>query len=280
LHTAARELTLFFVARYFVDAVGTAGHLQIKATSMIRNCIRPILVLLLIATFTVAKEKELFNGKDLTGWEGDSHVWSVEDGAIVGKTKDVPLKNNTFLIWKGGKVGDFKLTLEFKLEGGNSGIQYRSKVIDPKQWIVGGYQADMDGANTYTGILYEEKGRGILAKRGEKLTIDREGKKTEKKIGDADELAKVIHKGDWNVYEVEAVGTNLKHTINGKVMSETIDRDREHRATTGILALQVHANLPAPMVVSFRKIRLEELDAKKMKQQRERAREKKAKATS
>jgi hypothetical protein len=260
-----------------VNAVGTAGHLQIKAASMIRNCIRPIFILLLIAPFAGAKEKELFNGKDLTGWEGDPRVWSVEDGAIVGKTKDVPLKNNTFLIWKDGKVGDFKLTLEFKLEGGNSGIQYRSKVIDPKQWIVGGYQADMDGANTYTGILYEEKGRGILAKRGEKLTIDREGKKTEKKIGDADELAKAIHKGDWNVYEVETVGTNLKHTINGKVMSETVDRDREHRATTGILALQVHTG--PPMVVKFRKIRLEELDAKKMKQQRERAREKK-KATS
>ncbi len=217
--------------------------------------------LLLLSAPALAKEpKALFNGKDLTGWEGDPRVWSVEDGAIVGHTKDVPLKNNTFLIWKDGKVKDFKLTAEFKLEGGNSGIQYRSKVIDPKEWIVGGYQADMDGINQYTGILYEERGRGILAKRGEQLTIDRDGKKTEKKIGDADELAKAIHMNDWNTYEVEVRGARLKHTINGKVMSETIDRDREHRAAEGVLALQVHAKLPEPMKVSFRKIELEELE--------------------
>jgi 3-keto-disaccharide hydrolase len=233
---------------------------------MNRNFICAFVALLLFVGSVAAKDaKELFNGKDLTGWEGDARVWSVENGAIVGHTKDVPLKNNTFLIWKDGKVGDFKLTVEFKLEGGNSGIQYRSKVIDPKQWIVGGYQADMDGANQYTGIMYEERGRGILAKRGEKLTIERDGTKEAAPIGNADELAKAIHKDDWNVYEIEAIGSTLKHTINGKLMSETIDRDAEHRATSGILALQVHANLPAPMTVSYRKIRLEEVEAKEMK---------------
>src|SRR4051812_18946182 len=159
--------------------------------------------ILMVSSANAKDAKELFNGKDLTGWEGDARVWSVENGAIVGHTKDVPLKNNTFLIWKDGKVGDFKLTLEFKLEGGNSGIQYRSKVVDPKAYIVGGYQADMDGVNQYTGILYEERGRGILAQRGQKLTIDRDGKKETTKIGDAAELAKVIHKDDWNIYEVE-----------------------------------------------------------------------------
>jgi hypothetical protein len=214
-----------------------------------------------------AKEpKELFNGKDLTGWDGDSRVWSVQDGTIVGKTKDVPLKNNTFLIWKGGDVKDFKLTLKFKLEGGNSGIQYRSKVIDPAQWIVGGYQADMDGDNKYTGILYEERGRGILAKRGEKLTIaNKSGKNKSESIGDADELAKNIHQNDWNEYVVEARGIHLKHSINGKLMSETIDHDKEHRADSGVLALQVHANLPMPMVVHFRDIKLEELEPRAAK---------------
>ena len=209
--------------------------------------------------------KELFNGKDLTGWDGDSRVWSVEDGAIVGHTKDVPLKNNTFLIWKGGDVKDFKLTLKFKLEGGNSGIQYRSKVIDPDQWIVGGYQADMDGDNKYTGILYEERGRGILAKRGEKLTIVNKGKNKSESIGDADELAKSIHQNDWNEYVVEARGIHLKHSINGKLMSETIDHDKEHRADSGVLALQVHANLPMPMTVHFRDIKLEELEPRATK---------------
>lgn len=220
-------------------------------------------LLVSVAGVSSAKEpRELFNGKDLTGWDGDPRVWSVEDGAIVGHTKDVPLKNNTFLIWKDGELRDFKLTLEFNLDGGNSGIQYRSKVIDPANWIVGGYQADMDGANQYTGILYEERGRGILANRGQRLTISRDGTKEEEKIGDAAELAKAIHIKDWNEYVVEARGARLKHTINGKVMSETIDRDREHKTASGILALQVHANLPAPMTVKFRKIQLEELEPK------------------
>jgi hypothetical protein len=219
-----------------------------------------LLVLVVVSSASSKEAKELFNGKDLTGWDGDSRVWSVEDGAIVGKTKDVPLKNNTFLIWKGGDVKDFKLTLKFKLEGGNSGIQYRSKVIDPAQWIVGGYQADMDGDNKYTGILYEERGRGILAKRGEKLTIANKGKNKSESIGDPDELAKSIHQNDWNEYVVEARGIHLKHSINGKLMSETIDHDKEHRADSGVLALQVHANLPMPMTVHFRDIKLEELE--------------------
>ncbi len=243
---------------------------------MYRGLVCAFVVSLLVTCSVAAKEaKELFNGKDLKGWEGDPRVWSVENGAIVGRTKDVPLKSNTFLIWKDGNVGDFKLTLEYKLDGGNSGIQYRSKVIDPKEWVVGGYQADMDGENQYTGILYDERGRGILAKRGEKLTIDRDGKKETAKIGDAAELAKSIHKDDWNDYEVEAVGATLKHTINGKLMSETIDRDREHRAMSGVLALQLHTG--PPMTVQYRKIRLEELDGKKIK--KEKGQKKKAKAT-
>jgi hypothetical protein len=229
---------------------------------MTRNSICACIVVLLAAQSALSKApKELFNGKDLTGWDGDSRVWSVEDGTIVGKTKDVPLKNNTFLIWKGGDVKDFKLTLKFKLEGGNSGIQYRSKVIDSAQWIVGGYQADMDGDSKYTGILYEERGRGILAKRGEKLTIGNKGKNKSESIGDSDELAKEIHQNDWNEYLVEARGVHLKHSINGKLMSETIDHDKEHRAESGVLALQVHANLPMPMVVHFRDIKLEELES-------------------
>src|SRR4051812_23157675 len=244
---------------------------------MNRSFICALVASMLVINSAAAKEaKELFNGKDLDGWEGDARVWSVENGAIVGHTKDVPLKNNTFLIWKDGKVGDFKLTLEFKLEGGNSGIQYRSKVTDPKEHIVGGYQADMDGVNQYTGIMYEERGRGILAERGQRLTIKPGDIREKETFANAAELAKVIHKDDWNEYVIEAVGPTLKHTINGKLMSETIDRDTEKAAKSGILALQVHAGLPAPMTVSYRKIRLEELDAKKMK--KEKGTKKKAKA--
>jgi hypothetical protein len=230
-----------------------------------------ILALLCIAAQTsAAKEpQELFNSKDLDGWDGDTAVWSVEDGAIVGRTKEGQLKNNEFLIWKGGDVDDFKLTLQYRIEGGNSGIQYRSKVIDPKKWIVAGYQADIDFGPTYSGILYEERERGILAKRGERVTIDRDGQKTTESFGDAADLQKSIHTDDWNDYTIEVRGGRMKHTINGKLMSETIDRDRKERDRSGVLALQVHAG--PPMMVRFRKIRLEKLEPR----QRDRAKSEK-----
>jgi len=185
---------------------------------MIRKCICSCFVLSVLSSLSYAKgPQELFNGKDLDGWNGDPAIWNVEDGAIVGRTnEESPLENNEFLIWKGGDVGDFKLTLQYKIEGGNSGIQYRSKVVDPAKWIVAGYQADIDSGPTYTGILYEERERGILAKRGEKVTIDREGKSTAEKIGEAEELQKSIHTDDWNDYEIEVRNNRMKHSINGK----------------------------------------------------------------
>jgi hypothetical protein len=218
--------------------------------------------LLLCASVAAAeKAQEIFNGKNLDGWEGNPDVWSVEDGAIVGRTKaDSPIANNTFLIWKGGELDDFRLELDYKIAGGNSGIQYRSKVLDPGKWIVGGYQADIDSGPTYTGILYEEKMRGILAKRGERVTIDKDGKSSAEKFGDADELQKAVKPKDWNHYVIEAKGRRLKHSINGTLMSETIDRDKEKRAIKGVLALQVHAG--PPMEVRFRDIKLQRLEPK------------------
>lgn len=228
---------------------------------MICKSLFVLAIAILSASTAFAKEaKELFNGKDLDGWDGDPAVWSVEDGAIVGRTKEKQLKHNEFLIWKGGDVRDFKLTLQYRIEGGNSGIQYRSKVLDPKEWIVGGYQADIDSGPTYSGILYEEKMRGILAKRGERMAIDKDGKRTIEKIGDAAELQKSIHTDNWNDYTIEVRGERMTHTINGKLMSETIDRDEKKRAKSGVLALQVHAG--PPMTVKFRKLVYEPIESR------------------
>jgi hypothetical protein len=229
---------------------------------MRRQIIPVCLLFVSIATVQAADEPQwIFNEKDLSGWEGDPNIWSVEDGAIVGRTKaDAPIKNNTFLIWKDGELGDFRLTLEYRIEGGNSGVQYRSKVVDPDKWIVGGYQADIDSKPVYTGILYDERGRGILANRGERVTIGRDGKPAASRFADADELMKSVKSDGWNEYVIEARGPHLRHTINGKLMSETTDNDTEKSAASGILALQVHQG--PPMTVRFRKFRLERLDAK------------------
>ena len=136
--------------------------------------------------------KSIFNGKDLSGWEGAAGLWSVEDGAITGKTTEAdPIKNNTFLVWKEGKVGDFELTLEYRIQGGNSGIQYRSQLVDKEKFIVGGYQADIDSGARYTGINYEERGRGIMADRGQLVQVTAAGeKKVTGSSGDAGELIK------------------------------------------------------------------------------------------
>jgi hypothetical protein len=204
--------------------------------------------------------QSLFNGRDLSGWQGDSAIWSVEDGAIVGRlTADKSLDNNTFLIWKGGELGDFRLRLEYRIEGGNSGVQYRSRLLDPAKWIVGGYQADIDSGDTYSGILYEERGRGIMANRGERVTIDANAQREATSFDDAAELQKSIRDKDWNKYVIVARGPRLRHKINGKLMSETIDNEQGKRAESGILALQVHKG--PPMTVWFRKIRLERLES-------------------
>jgi hypothetical protein len=217
--------------------------------------------LMLWAANPVAAEEpqQLFNGKDLSGWEGDPAIWSVENGAIVGRlAAEKPLDHNTFLIWKGGELADFRLRLEYQIEGGNSGVQYRSRVLDPEKWIVGGYQADIVDGPEYTGILYDEAGtRRILAGRGERVRIGPDGQRKTEKFADAAELQKSIHANDWNKYVIAARGPRLRHKINGKLMSETVDQEQDKRADSGILALQVHQG--PPMTVRFRKIRLERL---------------------
>src|ERR1043165_3424006 len=205
----------------------------------------------------------LFNGKDLTGWDGNPELWSVKDGAIVGQTSaDHPIKGNTFLIWTNGTVGDFELRCSFKIEAlndkgfANSGIQYRSKVLDPKGWVVGGYQADMEAGKTYTGILYEERmTRGIMATRGEKVVWDKNcEKKVTGSLGSSDEIQATIKQGDWNDYVIIAQGNHLQHFINGRQTVDVTDDSDPTRPMRGVLALQLHAG--HPMKVQFRDLRL------------------------
>ena len=202
--------------------------------------------------------KSIFNGKDLTGWRGDTKFWSVQDGALTAKTtRENPLTYNTFLIWEGGQPGDFELRAKYKIVGGNSGIQYRSKVIDEAKFVVGGYQADIDSTPRYSGILYEEKARGVLAERGTKGTVGADGTKGSTAFADKDELQAKIKKEDWNDYTIIAKGNHLQHYINGTLMSETIDNQKDKAATTGIIALQAHAG--PPMTVQFKDLRIKEL---------------------
>ncbi len=201
----------------------------------------------------------IFNGSDLSGWKGNAELWSVQDGSITGRTTaENPLKFNTFLIYDEAPVADFELRLDYKIKAGNSGIQYRSQIIDEEKFIVGGYQADIDATAQYTGINYEERGRGILAERGQRVTIAVDGSKTVEDFGDRAELAKKLDSEGWNHYRVVAKGNKLSHYINDTLMSEVIDNQVEHAKKSGVLAFQVHQG--PPMVVKFKNIRMKTLD--------------------
>lgn len=215
-----------------------------------------------------AAEKSLFNGKDLDGWEGAPGLWSVEDGAITGRTTaDKKTAANTFLIWKGGEPGDFVLTLKFKMKPGdeknyvNSGIQFRSRVVDPAKWVVGGYQADFEYGPTYSGILYEEKGRGILAQRGQEVRLTQGETPAKPKIevtgktGESAAIQAAIKKDDWNEYRIVAKGNRVEQFINGTPTVVVVDETAE-APKSGVIALQLHAG--PPMEVQFKDIVLKE----------------------
>ena len=214
----------------------------------------------------------LFNGKDLSGWDGDPRLWSVKDGAIRGQTTITkPARGNTFLVWRGGKLKDFELKLKFRIQNGNSGVQYRSKEFD--KWRISGYQAEVENAPGKVGFLYDEAGRGWLVNVGDMMVIDKQGNKNViGNVADKDELIKADYykDKDWNEYHIIAQGNHLLHYLNGYPTMELIDndrvtdpddpKDRNGAAREGLLALQIHAG--PPMLVEFKDIRIRQLDSK------------------
>ena len=203
---------------------------------------------------------KIFDGKSLKGWKGDTEHWKVEKGLIVGEvTPEKQLKENIFLIWEGGEVADFELKIQYKISsGGNSGIQYRSELVPGVNFGLKGYQADIDGKNEYTGLNYEERGRGFIAKRGEKVVVDESGKPVlEQSLGNTDSLSQSLKLNDWNEYHLIVIGNRMQHYINGVLMSDAIDNDVAHRKASGLLGLQAHVS--PEMRVEFKNIRLKQL---------------------
>jgi hypothetical protein len=201
----------------------------------------------------------IFDGKSLAGWDGDPVFWRVEDGSIVGQTTtDKQPAQNTFVIWRGGSPADFELKLQYRLTGFNSGIQFRSVELADLKWAMKGYQADMDGEQRYTGQIYEERGRGFLAMRGQ-FTYIGDGKKPALvgALGDGEELKKLINGDGWNDLHLIVRGNNLVQLLNGRVMSALIDDDTAGRKMDGLIGIQCHRG--PPMKIEARNIRLKKL---------------------
>jgi hypothetical protein len=203
---------------------------------------------------------QIFDGKTLAGWDGDPSFWSARDGSIVGEsTAANPVKINTFLIWRGGAPGDFELKLEYKINSTNSGIQYRSvELPDVGKWVLKGYQADIDAENRYTGQIYEERGRGFLALRGQVTQIS-DGKlpAVQGSLGDGDALKALIKVNDWNTFHLIARGNVLTQIVNGQTMSVVIDDDLKNRSLGGLLGIQLHRG--DPMKIEIRNVWLKPL---------------------
>jgi hypothetical protein len=195
--------------------------------------------------------QSIFDGSTLKGWDGDPAFWRAENGTIVGQsTEQNPVKQNTFLIWRGGEPADFELKVEFRMNSTNSGVQFRSVQLpagpDVGRWVMKGYQADIDFANQWTGQIYEERGRGFLALRGQAVYIPDGGRP--KVIGNlqqsADELKAIIKVNDWNQVHIIARGTTIMQILNGAVTSIVVDDDAKNRAMSGLLGFQMHVGPP------------------------------------
>jgi len=204
----------------------------------------------------------IFNGKDLDGWEGLRENWSVEDGAISGHETE-EASRQTFLVFTALKMKDFELRLKYKFAtpSGNSGVQFRSVVLDPEKWIVGGYQADMDAEVKFDGSIYDEAGiaggRGTMSNRGTRTIWDAKNMRREEPLdGALGDLKGAIKIGEWNDLTLTAKGKHIIYAINGHVMTELIDSS-PNALGEGVLALQLHKGFT--MEVLFKDVRVKPL---------------------
>ena len=198
---------------------------------------------------------QVHDGRSLRHWSGDARYWSVEDGALTGKA-DGSLKKNRFLTWKHSTIRNFDLRVKIKISaGGNSGIQYRGHSrpelgLD----IVTGYQCDVVArVPRYNGMLYEEKGRRIVSRTGNKVIIDPQGQPWI--VGHLPFVT--FEPGEWHEYRVLAQGNHFQHWIDGHPTVDLIDFDQEGSALEGVLAVQVHVG--PEMTVQYKDFRLKPL---------------------
>jgi hypothetical protein len=214
-----------------------------------------------------AEMRAIFNGKDLTGWDGDPRLWSVKEGVLRGETTaENPAKGNTFIIWQDGKTKDFELRLSFRCNAANnSGIQYRSKHIQDGKpnnaWVVRGYQHELRNEiklPSVAGFIYDEGGkRGRICLVGEQVTWEEDGKKiVSDSLIDQAGFEKLFKLDDWNDVVIVARGNQIQHYLNGTLILDFTDHDPKLALAEGILALQLHAG--KPMWVEFKNIRIKE----------------------
>ncbi len=219
-----------------------------------------LLIALVCCSFATAQEQQLFNGRDLTGWDGKPGWWYVEDGALTSEsTQEKPCRRANYLVWTGGEPSDFELNLDFKLSPqipkSNSGVQIRSE--RRPDWDTFGYQADMTATGHLVGYVYHHA-RGLIAARGETVKIASDGKRQAEKLAHADAINAAFKPGEWNHYRIICNGPAITLYVNGVLMCEFTDHDAKQARSDGIIALQMHPG--PPMKVQFKNIVLKPLN--------------------
>jgi putative heme-binding domain-containing protein len=200
---------------------------------------------------------QLVDAAAFANWQGDPRFWSFANGSIVGRsTNEVPCDATTYLVWRGGEVEDFEVEFEYRIQGGNSGLQFRS--ADAGQWQVAGFQADIEDGPNWSGCLYEQDGRGVVARRGERVQLEAGARRAEN-FGSREQLDAAARSGAWNRYRVRAVGALVELELNGVKTVEVLDLDPERFRARGLLALQLHAG--GPMTIEVRSLKLTHLAA-------------------
>jgi hypothetical protein len=209
----------------------------------------------------------IFDGKTLDGWKTfDPTYWSVKDGAITAQiTKDHPLKDNRYLIWKGndqalgGELSDFELKVKSRVRGEgaiNNGFQFRSKLLE-NGWDIAGYQVDnnlnVNNGSPWLVRLYDEHGRHDLALRGQRTTFDTAGKASKEEIKEAAGAA-WFKLEEWHEYHLICIANKITLKVDDKLAAQVIDNDPKNFDAVGILALQLHSG--PPTIAQFKDIRL------------------------
>ena len=196
----------------------------------------------------------MFDGTSLAGWEGDPAFWRVEGGLLVGEsTAAKPLPANTFIIWTKAQPADFELKIDYRITAGNTGVQYRSqRAPDVGQYVLKGYQADIDFENRWTGQLYEERGRAFLALPGQATVLTADKPRVFGDVTPAEAVKAAVNVGGWNTLHVVARKELVVHAVNGKVSAVFLDGDAKQRPTAGFIGLQLHTG--PPMRAEFRNL--------------------------
>ena len=216
-----------------------------------------ILSAILLGSSAVAQDgfRPLFNGQDLTGWDGNPALWTVEDGCITGKTQGPEsLTYNQFLIWRGGRLKNFELRAKIKQAGNNTGIQYRSKELPENgPWSVGGYQCDIHPSTPNNAMVYEERGRGIMTQNGQTVIVDPKGVRWQV----AEHPPVKVDISEWHEYTIIAQGNRLIHKVDGEITIDLTDHEASLRSLEGLLAFQIHRG-PA-MTVQIKDVMIKDL---------------------